>query len=403
MKPQRGPDRPARPARNQPPRNQALLRVGAFLGVPIFFAPSWILIATLITVLYSAIMQSLVPGLSTAAAYGASLGFAAALAVCVLAHELGHTATSLALGRPVRRVVIFLLGGVSEIEGEIDRARDEFLIAVSGPGVSALIAGLAAAAGLFASSGSIAAALLGLLAWSNIAVAAFNLLPGLPLDGGRALRAAVWAMTRSPQAGTQVAAWVGRLIAIGIVAAAALLTRGTWAIESWIVSILLAAFIWQGADRSVQTARIRRRLAGIRVTDLLRPGVTVPAGISLAEAVRQARASAAAGIVIVDRADRPQSIVEEARVRAVPVERQPWTSVSEVARALEPGLVLSTDLTADALLAAVRRTPSSEYLVVGPDGTPAGILTAADLAVALGGGPVTGARAEKRRSGGRSS
>ena len=89
--------------------------------------------------------------------------------------------------------------------------------------------------------------------------------------------------------------------------------------------------------------------------------------------------------MVTDSADRPQAIVAESRVREVPPERQPWTRISEVARALEPGLILSDSLNPGQLLAAVRATPASEYLVLHADGSPAGILAASDLAAALGG------------------
>ena len=298
-------DAPRRPAGRRTGRGAVLLRIGHFYGVPLYFAPSWVLIATVITILYSAIVRTLVSGISTGASYAAALGFAIALALCVLAHELGHTAVSLALGRPVRRVVIFLLGGVSEIDGDIDSPRDELLIAAAGPLVSAVLAAVAAACALFTRDGSLAAVLFGLLAWSNIIVAGFNLLPGLPLDGGRILRAAVWGVTRSPRTGTQVAAWGGRVIAVGIGVGSAFLVRQSWGVGSWLASAALAGFIWDGANRSLRAARFRDRVKTVRVADLLRPGVAVPADISLAEALRRARASSARGIVVIDGADRP--------------------------------------------------------------------------------------------------
>ncbi len=89
-----------------------MLGVGRFFGVPIYFAPSWLLIAALLTVYYAPIVQDAVPHVSASAAYLLSFVFAVLFALCVLANELGHTAASLALGMPVRRVVIFLLGGV---------------------------------------------------------------------------------------------------------------------------------------------------------------------------------------------------------------------------------------------------------------------------------------------------
>jgi Zn-dependent protease len=342
------PNRPERAG-----REPVLLRVGRFFGVPLYFAPSWILIATLITVLYSSIVRELVNGIGVAASYLAAFGFAVALALCVLAHELGHTAVSLALGKPVRRVVIFLLGGVSEIEGEMERARDELLISLAGPFVSALIAGLSAAAALFTHSGSLAAALLSLMFWSNVVVAVFNLLPGLPLDGGRVLRALTWSVSRSWATGTKVAGWAGRLIAVGLVLA----------------SILL----------------VTDGFGAVRLGDLLRPGLLVHADVSVAEALRRTRELSAGGIIVTDSNEHPSAIVEESRVRALPFDRQAWTNVGELARRLEPGLILPETLGASELIAAMRATPANEYLIVRRDGSLAGVLTTSDLAAALGG------------------
>ena len=363
-----------------------MLRVGRFLGVPIYFAASWVLIATIVTITYGALLHSLVSGLGQLESYSAAFGFAVALAACVLAHEAGHTAVSLALGRPVRRIVIFLLGGVSEIEGEVDRARDEFLIAVAGPLVSALIAGLAGSATVFLRHDRLSFVLLALLAWSNLVVAVFNLLPGLPLDGGRVLRALVWAMSGSTRAGTVAAAWIGRLIGVALVLGAALFLGRSWGLATLVIALVLGAFMWVGAGRALTVMAFGERTAAIRLVDLLRPGVLVAADTSLAEAIRRARESSARGIVIVDAAQRPQAIVEENRVRDVPVDRQAWTSVSEVARALEPGMIISDALAGSALMSAVRAQPAGEYLVTRPDGTLAGILAASDLAIALGGG-----------------
>jgi CBS domain containing-hemolysin-like protein len=117
----------------------------------------------------------------------------------------------------------------------------------------------------------------------------------------------------------------------------------------------------------------------------LRPGLLVPSDLSVAEALRRAWSGNARGLVLVDAADRPAAIVDEAKIGSVPVDRRPWTALSTVARPLEPGLMLPVHLSGTDLLDAVRATPAHEYLVVNEDGSPAGILAAADLAAALKG------------------
>jgi CBS domain-containing protein len=133
----------------------------------------------------------------------------------------------------------------------------------------------------------------------------------------------------------------------------------------------------------MRAAQVAGRLQSLHLLDLLRPGIMVRGDVSVAEALRRANASGARGIVVVDSADRPQAIVDEARVLLVTPQRQPWTPVAAVARALEPGLLLPAALHTDELLSAIRRTPASEYLVVHPDGSPAGILATGDLAGVL--------------------
>jgi Zn-dependent protease len=362
-----------------------MLPVGRFFGVPIFFAPSWLLIGALLTVYYAPIVTDVVPDTSASTAYLLSAVFAVLFACCVLAHELGHTAVSLLLGNPVRRVVIFLLGGVSELERDPARPRDEFLVAAAGPLVSLLVAGAAAAGYQFVDGATLPGVLLGLLIWSNLVVAVFNLLPGLPLDGGRLLRAAVWALGPSRLSATRAAAWSGRCLAVLVAVSGLVVDRSSWGFAAGLFSIALAVYLWFGATQSLRVGELMARLPGVSLEALLRPGLLVPSDLSVAEALRRVWSGNARGLVLVDAADQPRAIVDEELIGAVPPERRAWTQLSEVARSLEPGLILRTGLEGEDLLSAVRDTPAHEYLVVHDDGSPAGILAVADLAARLQG------------------
>jgi Zn-dependent protease/CBS domain-containing protein len=372
---------------NRPPVRVGprLLPVGRFLGVPLYFAPSWVLIATLITVTYNGIVYDVVGGISRGMSVLVAFVFSVLLAGCVLAHELGHTAVSIALGQPVNRVVIFLLGGVSEIEGEIRRPRDELFIALAGPLVSLLLAGGAWAGFAAVDDATIPSVLLALLMWSNLVVAVFNLLPGLPLDGGRALRAGVWGITRSRYTGTKIAANAGRVLAVLVAVGSVLINVDgvNWGLGTAIFGLALGAFIWIAATQSLRVAEMQERLPSLSMQRLLRRGLLVHADLPVSEAIRRAGEAHAGGLVVVDSANHPQAIVDEVRIGAVPVDRRPWVPVSEVARPIEPGLVLGVDLNGDALLTALRSTPAHEYLVVHQDGSPAGILSAKDLLAEL--------------------
>ena len=135
------------PTQRQPPETDQvvprarLIRLGAVLGVPVYVTPSWLLIVVFVTASYAGFLKDQVPGLSTGHSYALALVYALGLGASVLLHEIGHTVVSRALGLSVRRIVVFLLGGISELDGEAGRPRDEFAIAAAGPLVSLLLAG----------------------------------------------------------------------------------------------------------------------------------------------------------------------------------------------------------------------------------------------------------------------
>jgi Zn-dependent protease len=373
------------PTPSPPAYLRAGLPLGRVRGVPIIVTPSWLLIALLLTTVWGPVVRDYVDDIGSGTAYLATFGFTIVFGGCVLAHELAHTLVSLRLGYPVRRVVLFALGGVSEVEEEPSRPRDELLIAAAGPLVSVLIS-VGAWFGYQASaSGALLTALLALLWWSNLLLAVFNLLPGLPLDGGRLLRAAVCAFGASTLTGTRVAAWSGRFVAIGVALAGLLADRSNGAFAASVFSFALALYLWFGAGQSLRLATLSARLPAVTVDRLLRPGMFVAADTSVAEALRRATETHSQGLVVLDAVNEPSAIVDELLVSTVPEERRPWTPITDVARPLEPGLILPADIDAAELLRRMQTTPAREYLVVHADGTAAGVISARDFAAELRG------------------
>jgi Zn-dependent protease len=355
--------------------------------VPVYLSLSWLVIAAIITFSYAGLVRDSTSGLTPGGSYLVAFGIAVLLALSLLAHELGHVAMCLALGIRVRRVVIFLLGGVSEIEGEPRRPADDYLVAMAGPLVTLLLAGAGGALYRLAEPGTVLRLVLFWLAVSNLLVLGFNLLPGLPLDGGKMLRAAVWRVTGSRLTGTRAAAWCGRALAALVVLGAVYFARGQSdvgvAVTNVAVAMMLAAFIWVGSSQALTVAAIHTRLPALRVADLVRPALAVPANLPVSEALRRAWETRSQGLVVVDGDGRPAGLVSEAHVLALPEQRRPWTTVAEVSRQLEPGLTLPDSAAGEAVLDAVRAHPASEYLVVGGDGRPVGVLATTDVAVLL--------------------
>jgi len=224
------------------------------------------------------------------------------------------------------------------------------------------------------------AALLGLLAWSNLLLAVFNLLPGLPLDGGRLLRAAASGLGARPATATRIAAWSGRVLAMGVAAVGLFAERDSGPASAGIFTIALAAYLWIAASQSLNYAAVLDKLPRVSVRELLRPGMFVPEDLSVSEALRRAWEARARGLVLVDAASQPSAIVDEVLIGAVPPPQRPWIPVSTVARPLEPGLIVPESIDAAGLLRRMQATPSRKYLAVRPDGSAAGIIAARDFA-----------------------
>ncbi|WP_436849438.1 site-2 protease family protein [Streptomyces massasporeus] len=374
----------------QRPEPRGGLLMGRPFGVPVYVAPSWFLVAALITWVFGGQLERVLPELG-AARYLVSLFFAVAFYASVLVHELAHTVAALRFKLPVRRIQLQFFGGVSEIEKEAETPGREFVLAFVGPLLSLALAGVFYGAAQTVEPGTVPGVLLAGLMISNLIVAAFNLLPGLPLDGGRMLRAVVWKITGKPMKGTIAAAWVGRALAVSVLIGLPLLTQsgalGTDAVDNVgmdtvldaLLAAILAAIIWTGAGNSLRMARLREHLPELRARALTRRAVPVESDTPLSEALRRANAAGARALVVVDTDGKPLSLVREAAIVGVPEHRRPWVAVSGLAQDLTDGMRVSAELSGEELLDALRATPATEYLVVEETGEIYGVLSAADV------------------------
>ncbi|WP_194896623.1 site-2 protease family protein [Catenulispora pinisilvae] len=378
------------------------LRLGRPFGIPLYVSPSWFVVAAFITVLLAP--QS---GDATDPSndfgnelggwrYVLSLAYAVFLYGSVVVHELAHSALAKRLGLPVRRIVIHFLGGVSEIEKESDSPGKAFWIAFVGPLTSAALAGIGFAVYQViphedsVSLGQKVAATLIFGFWaSNLLVAIFNMLPGLPLDGGQLLRAAVWKATGRPMAGTVAAAWAGRVLAIAVFIVMNLIYVHDGTIQPFGLglAVFMAMFIWYGATQALVVAKLRERIPGLSARKMTRRAISVDARIPLAEALRRAHEVNARGIVLVDGNERPTGLVNEAQVIATPEQRRPWVEAGDVAHPLDASLIVTADLMGEELLDVLRANPAPEYLVVETSGEIVGVLAASDVQAAFLGKP----------------
>jgi len=218
-------------------------------------------------------------------------------------------------------------------------------------------------------------------------VGVFNLLPGLPLDGGRMLRAGVWKVTGKPGAATIAAAWAGRGLAVLLilVPVALLGTKASLTSTYILWFAVIAVFMWFSSGQAIRVAKVRDRLPGLQARRLARRAIAIPGNVPLAEAIRRADEAQARALVVIDHESTPIAIVNETAVMATPAQRRPWIEVGSLARAIEPGLVLSADLSGMELIEAVQRSPATEYLLIEPSGQIFGVLATSDLDHAFAG------------------
>jgi Zn-dependent protease len=376
-----GQQAPGRPPRRDPKLGLVVARP---FGIPVYISPYWLIFAVVLVVMYANSIESGIAG--TANRYIVAAAFVLLLYASVLVHELAHCVVALHYNLPVRRVLLYPLGGYSEIELEPATPGREALVSGAGPVISLALAGIGYALAKVVSTG-LPHDLIAQLFLANLIVGVFNLLPGLPLDGGRIFRAAVWKITGKQVTATIAAAWAGRVLAIVIVGLALIGQRrsGSFLSLYWLWLLVIAAFIWIQSTQAIRAARIRERLPAVSARQLARPALPVAANLPLAEAIRRAQAASARALVIADHENTPTAIVSESAVRATPEERRPWIEVGSLARTLDPGIVLSADLSGMELIKAVQQTPASEYLLIEPSGQVFGVLAAADLDLAFAG------------------
>ncbi len=259
------------------------IRVGSLFGIPFYINSSWFLVLALVTFSYGSglaeqfsNLPGFIPWLS---------GFVAALLLfaSVLAHELGHSLVAIKQGVGVNSITLFLFGGLASLEKESKTPAEAFWVAIAGPAVSFLLFGLFFGLNTVLPLGGPVGAVIQLLAYINLVLALFNLIPGLPLDGGNILKSLVWKITGNAYKGVIFAGRVGQIfgwVAI-LLASLQLFLYGNinalWA-------ILIGFFLLQNAGSAAQSASVQNKLSRLKASDAVTPDSPVVAeNISLRE------------------------------------------------------------------------------------------------------------------------
>jgi len=303
-------------------------------GVTIDVNLGWAIVALLIaTSLASGVFPTLYRGMPPAAYWVMAVIVVVGLGASIILHELAHTVVGRALGVPIHHITLFVFGGVSQMEQEPRTARTELAMAIAGPLLSVflgLLFGFVAELLHRARAASAPADAFAYLATLNFVLAAFNMMPAFPMDGGRVLRSLVWIVSRRLDRATSVAAMVGQvfgmiIVALGIASAfGGQIVGGFW----W---VLIGLFIHFAARSSQTQVQAQHLLSGVTVAAVMTANVdAAPADITIAEFVERCLFVAPHRTYPVVRSEQWIGTISAEDLLRIPRDQWPTTLLSDV-------------------------------------------------------------------------
>lgn len=361
------------------------LRIGSVAGVPVYLSPSWFVIAAIIVLTFGPDVRASVPGLGVGAAYLVAAVYALLLAVSVLCHEAAHAVVARLCGYAVERVVVNLWGGHTAFSTPAPTPGRSALVSVSGPVANAALAGMGLAIAPMLTPG--VPRLLG-FAWtiSNAFVALFNLLPGLPLDGGFLLDALVWRITGRRSAGMIAAGWAGRgITVVGLLYVVVRPLLDGSGVNVWGVAwfAFIGAFLWAGASGAIAAGRSLRVLEGIPLRGVLRGVLPVALDGPAAAVPAQLAAQPGAIPVLVDGQGHPRGLIDPQAWRRMSPEQTHTAPAGAMLLAQPAGWLAPydprPDATVTAYLSRLVENPYGVVVLTDPAGRPVGAVTTGDV------------------------
>jgi Zn-dependent protease len=361
------------------------IRIARLAGIPLGFHPLWLVVVGLITWSLGAdYYPARVEGIEPGAAYALGLLSALLLFTSIVLHELGHSLVARRHGIEIQEIDLWLLGGVAVMKQGPRHPEDELRFAVAGPAVSVVIAALFALLALALSGSSLVElqAVAEYQAVINALIVGFNLLPALPLDGGRVARALLWRRTGDKVRATVVAAAVSRAFAWGFITLALISFMFGSPGGLWLG--VIGFFLLVAAREEARGAQVRELFEGRRAGPLMsHPVVTVPADLTLAEAVMTHFAPYRyAAFPVVDRAGRTIGLISLEQVKAVSPSERPSRLVAATADR-DPDLIIGEDENVADLLERPAFVRVGRAIVTDPARQPVGILSITDVQRAL--------------------
>ncbi|GAA4659210.1 site-2 protease family protein [Arthrobacter cryoconiti] len=368
------------------------LILGSVRGTPVILANSWYLIAGATVLIFGPQLNSIYPQLGWRG-YLVAFAYALLLLFSVFIHELAHAVCAKIYRWPTHKIVLNLWGGHTEFDFDKATPGRALVVAYAGPLANFVLAALAyplqlALAGPTTLNGAIALLLTNIFIWANLLIGVFNVLPGLPLDGGRLVESIVWKSTGSQEKGTVAAGWAGRIIVVVILAGAVLWTYvqgSTPDLTTSFIVVLMAGFLWMGASASIKGAKIRLRLPAILASSMAAPAVSASLECSVAQLWSLRAQYPSEPIVLCSADGRPAAIVDEFALSNVPPSVAGRTLAHSVARSLSAGAYVPESASGAELVQYLSKLPDKDYAVVNSRGQVTGLLSQAKVVSAITG------------------
>ena len=355
------------------------VHVGRIAGIEVELHYSWVAILVLVTwSLASGFLPQRYPDWAGRTYWATAVVASLLMFSSLLAHELAHSLVAKARGFAVAGITLFVLGAVSNLKTEPDRARDEFVISAVGPLTSLLLAAVFGVAALgFLGGTTPAAAVVWYLMLVNVVLAAFNLLPAYPLDGGRVLRSTIWAITGNLSRATRVATLGGQAFGVLLMALAVAYLMLSNLVGGLMIGVL-GWFLHSSATATRRQAAVDEQLEGVTVREVMDVDpVAIDPAASIFEGVYDYLLRRGVRSVPVCDGDRLFGIISLEDIRGVPRERWPSVRISDAMTPLPLWQVGPDDTLSSAL--ALLGEHSVHQAPVLEDGRLVGLLSRAHI------------------------
>ena len=360
------------------------IRLGRIAGIPVGVNWSVLVIFWLLAwELADLVLPGYHPHEATAVYWVAGIVATVLFFVSLLAHEVSHAVVAKRNGIGVRRITLWLFGGVSELESEALTPGADFRIAVVGPLTSFVLAGVFGALALLLPEGGgaegVVVSALGWLAWINLLLGGFNLIPGAPLDGGRVLRAVMWKRGGDRVRAATTAARAGQVFGYLLVVLGVLEFFAGWLIGLWFV--FLGWFLLSAARGEESAAVMRDALAGVHVRDIMTPDPTTFASwMAVADLLDQLHRYRFSSYPLVGPAGQLEGLTTMSRLRHVPAHLRQSTRLIDTACPLSDVPVGAPGEPLPDLLQRMQTSPDGRAFVVDDNGRLVGIVSPSDIA-----------------------